>query len=132
MRKKMMKRFLAVITVAMTMLNCVACGNAVDSEKLEETKALLDDCDAISITYGNNYERSSMKRRASHCEEKFTVTGTYIKILKSPVMIVFYNQSATVDVNVAQVSDEFQNVNYEKFNHSMCQYLDSIELAMYR
>ena len=54
------------------------------------------------------------------------------KILKAPVMIVFYNQLATVDVNVAQVSDEFQNVNYEKFNHSMCQYLDSIELAMYR
>ena len=53
-------------------------------------------------------------------------------INNQPVMIVFYNQLAAVDVNVARMSDEFNDTNYEKFNHSMCQFLDSIELAMYR
>ena len=53
-------------------------------------------------------------------------------IIKAPIMITFYNQMQAVDVSVAQVSDEFKNINYEKFNHSLCQYLDSIEIAMYR
>ena len=53
-------------------------------------------------------------------------------ILNVPVMITFYNQSNVVDVNVAKLTDEFTGTNYEKFNKSLCQYLDSIELAMYR
>ena len=54
------------------------------------------------------------------------------KILKVPVMITFYNQSSTVTVTVAQATDEFKTVAYVNFNHSMCQYMDSIELAMHR
>ena len=53
-------------------------------------------------------------------------------IIKVPIMITFYNQTNVVDVNVAKVTDEFKDTNYEKFNKSLCQYLDSIELAMYR
>ena len=53
------------------------------------------------------------------------------KILKVPIMITFYNQLSAVDVNVARATDEFKNTDYEKFNHSLCQYLDSMELAMY-
>jgi hypothetical protein len=30
------------------------------------------------------------------------------------------------------VSDEFKDTDYRKFNISMCQYMDSIELAMTR
>ncbi|MCR5721850.1 MAG: hypothetical protein K6G72_05870 [Lachnospiraceae bacterium] len=54
------------------------------------------------------------------------------KIIKVPIMITFYNQLAAVDVNVAQATDEFKGADYERFNHSLCQYMDSIELAMYR
>lgn len=53
-------------------------------------------------------------------------------IIKVPIMITFYNQTNIVDVNVAKMTDEFTEVDYEKFNKSLCQYLDSIELAMYR
>ncbi|MBE5958378.1 MAG: hypothetical protein E7254_05900 [Lachnospiraceae bacterium] len=53
-------------------------------------------------------------------------------IVKVPVMITFYNQLQAVDVVVAQANEEFENTDYEKFNHSMCQYLDSAEIAMYR
>ena len=53
-------------------------------------------------------------------------------IIKVPIMITFYNQTNIVDVNVAKMTDEFAVADYEKFNKSLCQYLDSIELAMYR
>lgn len=54
------------------------------------------------------------------------------KILKVPIMITFYNQVQVVDVNVAKATDEFKETDYEKFNHSLCQYMDSIELTIYR
>ena len=53
-------------------------------------------------------------------------------IIKVPIMITFYNQTNIVDVNVAKMTDEFAVADYEKFNKSLCQYLDSIKLAMYR
>jgi hypothetical protein len=53
-------------------------------------------------------------------------------ILGVPVMITFYNQTRAVSVMVAVASDEFSNTDYKKFNISMCQYMDSIELAMSR
>lgn len=52
-------------------------------------------------------------------------------ILKVPVMITFYNQLQAVDVNVAKVTKEFEVCDYQKFNVSMGQYMDSIELAMF-
>ena len=36
-------------------------------------------------------------------------------------MITFYNQDKIVDVCVAGETDEFTDVNYEKFNISLCQ-----------
>lgn len=53
-------------------------------------------------------------------------------IIKVPLMITFYNQLNAVDVNVAGVTEEFKVADYEKFNMSLGQYMDSIELAMYR
>lgn len=52
------------------------------------------------------------------------------KILKVPIMITFYNQLQAVDVNVAKVTKEFEVCDYQKFNMSMGQYMDSIELAI--
>ena len=53
-------------------------------------------------------------------------------IINVPIMITFYNQTNAVDVNVAKATSEFSEADYQKFNISMCQYMDSIELAMYR
>ncbi len=53
-------------------------------------------------------------------------------IIGVPIMITFYNQTNVVDINVAAATDEFKNVTYESLNKSLCQYLDSLELAMYR
>ncbi|MGF0039821.1 hypothetical protein ACQRBF_03465 [Peptoniphilaceae bacterium SGI.131] len=54
------------------------------------------------------------------------------KIIKVPLMITFFNQTSTVNVNVAQVNEEFKTVDYRKFNISLCQYMDSIELSIHR
>lgn len=58
-----------------------------------------------------------------------TVRGL-CKIIKVPLSITFYNQLAAVDVTVAQTTEEFVGADYEKFNHSLCQFLDSLELKM--
>ena len=47
------------------------------------------------------------------------------------VMITFYNQSRRVDVYVQSVTKEFEEADYKKFNLSLGQYMDSIELAMF-
>ena len=49
-----------------------------------------------------------------------------------PYIVTFMNQTNVVDVNVAQATAEFSEADYQKFNMSLCQYMDSIELAMYR
>lgn len=54
------------------------------------------------------------------------------EIIKIPLMITFYNQIQAVDVSVAGITDEFKNADYQQFNMALGQYMDSIELAMYR
>lgn len=61
----------------------------------------------------------------------FIIRGTST-ILKCPIMITFYNQLQVVDVSVPCFVEEFMEADYQKFNMSLCQYMDSIELAMYR
>ena len=53
-------------------------------------------------------------------------------LLHAPVMISFLNQTNAVRAVVAAATDEFKNADYKSFNLSMCQLMDSIELAMYR
>lgn len=48
-----------------------------------------------------------------------------------PIIITFFNQLDLVRVTVACANEEFADADYKKFNLSMCQYLDSAELAMY-
>ncbi len=54
------------------------------------------------------------------------------QILQVPVMITFFNQLDLVRVFVACATEEFAEADYRKFNLSMCQFLDSAEIAMYR
>ena len=46
-------------------------------------------------------------------------------------MITFYNQVHFVNVSVGAVNDEFRDTDYEKYNKSMCQLMDSMEIMMH-
>ncbi len=54
------------------------------------------------------------------------------QIIKVPMMITFYNQLQDVDVNIPVTTGEFGKADYQSFNLSLGQYLDSIEIAMHR
>jgi hypothetical protein len=59
-----------------------------------------------------------------------TVCGTS-QMVHAPVKMTFYNQTDLVRVSVLSVNEEFSEADYKKFNLSMCQYMDSVELNMY-
>ena len=46
-------------------------------------------------------------------------------------MITFRNQSQAVAVSVGSVNQEFRNTTYEKYNKSMSQLMDSMEIMMH-
>ena len=46
-------------------------------------------------------------------------------------MLTFYNQRPFINVAIGRVNEEFQTTDYEKFNKSMCQFMDSIEIMMH-
>ena len=54
------------------------------------------------------------------------------KTLKAPLMISSFNQINAVNVNVTQANDEFKVADYQRFNMFLGQYMDSVELSMYR
>lgn len=81
--------------------------------------------DTIPISIKNKYDILKLEEKAN-----MTIRGIS-SIIKVPVMITFINQTNVVHVNVAQANHEFLEVDYQKFNMSLCQYMDSIELAMY-
>lgn len=62
---------------------------------------------------------------------RLTIRGIS-SIIHVPLMITFYNQTQAVDVCVACANDEFKEADYKCFNRSLGQYMDSMELAMYR
>lgn len=64
-------------------------------------------------------------------EEGYLIIRGRSEILKAPVMITFYNQLDLVKVTVISETEEFMEADYKNFNLSMCQYMDSIEIAMY-
>ena len=59
-----------------------------------------------------------------------TIRG-FVPVIKAPAMLVFHNQVPYVNVAVGRVGEEYQNTDYEKFNKSMCQFMDSIEIMMH-
>lgn len=64
-------------------------------------------------------------------EEGYLTIRGCSDILKVPVMITFYNQLDIVKVTVISKTEEFMEADYKNFNLSMCQYMDSVEIAMY-
>ncbi|MGI6607659.1 MAG: hypothetical protein ACOX1F_01585 [Erysipelotrichaceae bacterium] len=61
---------------------------------------------------------------------KMTIRGTS-RIIKTPMMIEFFNQLKIVNVTIPIISEEFREMDYKKFNLSLGEYMDSIEIAMY-
>ena len=59
-----------------------------------------------------------------------TIRG-FSKIIKVPLMMTIYNQTKIVNVAVPADGDEFKIADYEKFNKSLCAYMDSVELFMH-
>ena len=53
------------------------------------------------------------------------------EILRVPMVITFYNQMDLVRATVACATEEFRQADYKKFNLSLCQFMDSAEIAMY-
>ena len=51
-------------------------------------------------------------------------------ILKAPIMLTFFNQKPFINVAISRINEEFQATNYEKYNKSMCQFMNSIEIMM--
>lgn len=84
------------------------------------------------LTAGNLIEISDSNDILDIEESGTMVIRGISKIYNLPLMITFYNQMQEVDVNIASAVEEFDEADYEKFNISLCQYMDSIELAMYR
>jgi hypothetical protein len=100
-------------------------------------------CKAVSKTYGyyddveilvdDKKINISSKDEILKLEEagNMTIRGMS-KIIKAPIMITFFNQTKTVNVAVPCMAGEFEKADYQKFNMSLGEYMDSIELAMYR
>ena len=59
-----------------------------------------------------------------------TIRG-FSKLIGAPLMLVFFNQLDMVRAYVACATEEFAEADYKAFNLSMCQFMDSAELAMY-
>lgn len=52
--KSVTKRIAGVMAIVISAITVMACGKAVDKERLEKTQSLLDDCDVITVTLGTN------------------------------------------------------------------------------
>lgn len=89
--------------------------------------------DNVEILVDNNKVNICSKEEILQLDEARTMTIRGVsKIIQVPLMITFFNQLQTVRVSVACAIDEFKDADYKKFNMSLGQYMDSIELAMYR
>lgn len=89
--------------------------------------------DNVEILVDNNKVNICSKEEILQLDEARTMTIRGVsKIIQVPLMITFFNQLQTVRVSVACATDEFKDTDYKKFNISLGQYMDSIELAMYR
>ena len=89
----------------------------------ENVEVLVDD----KIVNINSKEQVMDLKEAG----KMTIRGIS-KIIGVPLMITFFNQLQVARCSVACVTEEFQVADYEKFNKSLAQYMDSLEIAMFR
>ena len=53
-------------------------------------------------------------------------------IFGRPIMLTFWNQTRSVEALIPADDGEFRDADYEAINRSMCQFMDSVELAIHR
>lgn len=94
---------------------------------------MFDYYDSLEILVDDKRIEVSSKAEILKLREagSMTVRGLS-KILEVPMMVTFLNQINAVNVSIAQITDEFKTADYQRFNLSLGQYMDSIELSMYR
>ena len=94
---------------------------------------MFDYYDNLEILVDNKRINVSSKEDIIKLNEarSMTVRGLS-KILKVPMMVTFFNQINIVNVSITQATEEFKTADYQRFNMSLGQYMDSIELSMYR
>jgi len=100
---------------------------------LKAAKSVYDYYDGLEVLVDYNLIEFQSKEDILKFDEssKLTFRGMST-IIKAPIIITFYNQLDIIDVNVLMTVEEFDSADYEKFNKSLCTYLDSIELTMHR
>ena len=94
-----------------------------DVSQNAETPEILVDDEIIQISSPD--EILSIPEAGS-----ITIRG-FSPVIKAPAMVVFHNQTSFVNVAVGRVGEEYQNTDYEKFNKSLGQFMDSIEIMMH-
>lgn len=100
---------------------------------LDVLYAMYDSYQDVEIYADNNYLDIIDKLDIFNIEEcKTLIIRGFSSVLSCPIMIRFYNQSRDVDVYVAMDLEEFDEADYEKFNRSLCGYMDSIEIMMHK
>ena len=89
--------------------------------------------DNVEVLVGDKIVNINSKEQVMDLEEagKMTIRGIS-KIIGVPLMITFFNQLQVARCSVACATEEFQTADYEKFNKSLAQYMDSLEIAMFR
>ncbi|AME09818.1 hypothetical protein AXE85_06445 [Gemella sp. oral taxon 928] len=89
--------------------------------------------DNVEVLVDDKIVSINSKEEVLKLEEagKMTIRGIS-KIIGVPLMITFFNQLQVVRCSVGCLTEEFQVAEYEKFNKSLAQYMDSLEISMYR
>ena len=99
---------------------------------LNAVHLLFDNYIQQEILIEGNKMNASSKDDIFTLEEQSSIVIRGIStIIKVPIMITFYNQLQRVDVYVQCTTKEFEEADYKKFNISLGQYMDSIELKMF-
>ncbi len=98
----------------------------------EAVYVMYDFYDVTEILVGDKKVDIKDKKEIKKLPEDISLTIRGMSgILNVPVSITFYNQTRAVYANVAGATEEFKEADYQKFNMSMSEYMDSIEIAMH-
>ena len=87
--------------------------------------------DNLEVFRDNSLVSISLTEKVDIPEASTLTIRGMSKILNVPVMITFANQSQTIGVYFT-TDRHSEDVDYKFINYTLGQYLDSIEIAMYR
>ena len=96
-------------------------------------KLAYDYYENVEVLVDDKIVNINSKEQVMDLEEagKMTIRGISI-IIGVTLMITFFNQLQVARCSVACATEEFQTADYEKFNKSLAQYMDSLEIAMFK